>query len=142
MLAAGAAGWLPFAPPPPRRQSACPPSCLPAHLAGRLFRFFALSCCCLLLVLKGPIPGTPVVVADWKEQERDQEGRGHGHEGDYTSSARPGGSGSSGRAESDQRRGGEDDGKTPPIEKEHVQAVYDTIAPHWCVYFTPARSLT
>lgn len=24
-----------------------------------------------------------------------------------------------------------DDGKTPLIEKEHVQAVYDTIAPHW-----------
>ena len=24
-----------------------------------------------------------------------------------------------------------DDGKTPLLEREHVQAVYDTIAPHW-----------
>lgn len=27
--------------------------------------------------------------------------------------------------------GEQDDGKTPSIEREHVQAVYDTIAPHW-----------
>lgn len=27
--------------------------------------------------------------------------------------------------------GGGDDEKTPPLEREHVQAVYDTIAPHW-----------
>lgn len=53
---------------------------------------------CPLAVLKGPIPGTPVVVHEWQEGAND-----------------------------------EDDGKTPAIEREHVQAVYDTIAPHWQV---------
>lgn len=110
-----------------------PPNRLPARVAAPLLLVGSL-------VLKGPIPGTPVVVADWKEQEQDQEGRGHGHGGDTCSSVRPV-SGRNGRAESDQKRGGEDDGKTPPIEKEHVLAVYDTIAPHWCViYFHTALS--
>lgn len=76
--------------------------------------------CFVSIDQKGPIPGTPVVVADWQEQ---------GHGDGEASSTRPetGGSGC------DHTQCSEDDGKTPSIEKEHVQAVYDTIAPHWLV---------
>ncbi|CAM9411729.1 unnamed protein product [Pylaiella littoralis] len=74
--------------------------------------------CLVSIHQQGPIPGTPIVVADWKEQE-------HG-DGDQNS-ARPG-TGSSG---CDHKQSSEDDGKTPSIEAEHVQAVYDTIATHW-----------
>ncbi|CAM9156654.1 unnamed protein product [Ectocarpus sp. 13 AM-2016] len=72
---------------------------------------------------KGPIPGTPIVVADWEERgnkDSDQGMRRRPEKDDMKSSCN-----------ADAERGGEDDGKTPSIEKEHVQAVYDTIAPHW-----------
>ncbi|CAB1097104.1 unnamed protein product [Ectocarpus sp. CCAP 1310/34] len=72
---------------------------------------------------KGPIPGTPIVVADWEERGNEDGDRGmrwRPEKDDMNSSC-----------SADAERGGEDDGRTPSIEKEHVQAVYDTIAPHW-----------
>ncbi|CAM9560947.1 unnamed protein product [Ectocarpus fasciculatus] len=72
---------------------------------------------------KGPIPGTPIVVADWQEQ-----GHGGGARG---TRRRPEKDDIDSSCNADAEQGGEDDGKTPSIEKEHVQAVYDTIAPHW-----------
>lgn len=71
-----------------------------------------------MAIIQGPIPGTPVVVADWRVQ-------GHG-DGDYAARC-----GSKGRSDKRDRSESEDDGKTPLIEKEHVQSVYDTIASHW-----------
>eukprot|EP00752_Nemacystus_decipiens_P003805 g3501.t1 len=92
---------------------------------------------------KGPIPGTPVVVADWTEQELARE---NGALFKTSPSACSAGTAKVSKKGSNRcissgsddvggssggRQGGEDDGKTPSIEKEHVQAVYDTIAPHW-----------
>ncbi|CAM9261017.1 unnamed protein product [Ectocarpus sp. 4 AP-2014] len=72
---------------------------------------------------KGPIPGTPIVVADWEEQGNE--------DGDRGTRRRPEKDDMNSSCNADAERGGEDDGRTPSIEKEHVQAVYDTIAPHW-----------
>lgn len=69
-------------------------------------------------LMKGPIPGIPIVVAEWRE-EGHCETKPNG-DGSTNSSSNTSGS-------SD----GHEDGKTPSIEREHVQAVYDTIAPHW-----------
>lgn len=76
--------------------------------------------CLVSIHQQGPIPGTPIVVADWKEE---------GHEDGDVSSTTPDADSSG----CDHKQSREDDGKTPSIEKEHVQAVYDTIAPHWLV---------
>lgn len=81
------------------------------------------------------------MVADWKQQEPVRE---NGESSSAPSSAFSagtikGGNSNSGGGGDDNVGGGcggrkgEDDGKTPSIEKEHVQAVYDTIAPHWYV---------
>lgn len=88
--------------------------------------------------IKGPIPGTPIVVADWQEQ-----GNGGGAWG---TRRRPEKDDIDSSCNADAEQGGEDDGRTPSIEKEHVQAVYDTIAPHWSVttpsfYFRNSRTL-
>ncbi|CAM9105094.1 unnamed protein product [Scytosiphon promiscuus] len=88
---------------------------------------------------KGPIPGTPIVVADWRQEQGDGDGYderppsetlgGSGVGGTSTTNTNSSGSGSeSGR---DNEEGSEEDVKTPSLEKEHVHAVYDTIAPHW-----------
>lgn len=73
--------------------------------------------------MKGPIPGTPIVVADWEEQGNGNCARG--------TRRRPENDDINSSCNADAEQGGEDDGRTPSIEKEHVQAVYDTIAPHW-----------
>lgn len=75
--------------------------------------------------IKGPIPGTPIVVAGWEEQGNE--------DGDRGTRRRPEKDDMNSSCNADAERGGEDDGRTPSIEKEHVQAVYDTIAPHWSV---------
>eukprot|EP00903_Cladosiphon_okamuranus_P021891 g20124.t2 len=85
---------------------------------------------------KGPIPGTPVVVADWKAHKQAREnGESSSGSASHCSAGMANGTGGDGgdgiAGGCDGRQGGEDDGKTPSIEKEHVQAVYDTIAPHW-----------
>ena len=95
-----------------------------------------VACDGTLCTSKGPIPGTPVVVADWQAQEQARAN------GESSSASTPNGSagrmaegssnsGGAGGWDGRQAGGEEDDGKTPSIEKEHVQAVYDTIAPHW-----------
>lgn len=81
------------------------------------------------------------MVADWKQQELAPENGesslvspsacSTGTAEGSNSNSNIGGDGVGGGC--DGRQGGEDDGKTPSIEKEHVQAVYDTIAPHWYV---------
>lgn len=85
------------------------------------------------MISKGPVPGTPVVVADWKGQEHVQENGAPSMSSSSSSSCSAGkDKGGGGGRGCDGRQVGEDDGgKTPSIEKEHVQAVYDTIAPHW-----------
>lgn len=73
------------------------------------------------------------MVADWKQQELVRE---NGESSSAPSSAFSAGTIKGGNSNSGGDCGGrkgEDDGKTPSIEKEHVQAVYDTIAPHWYV---------
>ncbi|CAM9142997.1 unnamed protein product [Laminaria digitata] len=81
---------------------------------------------------KGPIPGTPVVVSGWRGG-MDKTDNTDNIADCTTSTGREssgnGNSNSSGSGSVDQDP--VDDGKTPLIEKEHVQAVYDTIAPHW-----------
>lgn len=68
--------------------------------------------------MKGPIPGIPIVVAEWREE---------GH-----CETKPNGGGSTNSSSNTSGSSdGHEDGKTPSIEREHVQAVYDTIAPHW-----------
>lgn len=66
-----------------------------------------------------PIPGTPVVVENWRARGDDDGGEG--------ACEKQGGCARTDTGHDE----GDDDGRTPPIEREHVRAVYDTIAPHW-----------
>lgn len=69
------------------------------------------------------------MVAEWREDgggelaAKGNAGSVKGNEG--------GTAGDEGNSGDNGGDGGDDDGKTPSIEREHVQAVYDTIAPHW-----------
>lgn len=102
------------------------------HLCGLCFFSSGWS----VPLFKGPIPGTPVVVSGWRggvdttnNTDENADCTTNTMKKSSGSDSGNGNSNSSGRLGFDEDT--TDDGKTPLIEKEHVQAVYDTIAPHW-----------